>query len=81
MINTLTAPLFFDYLAVRLNGPKAEGKHIVINWAFPDVSEHYVLNLQNCALTYLADRTAADVQVTVTLDRPVLSQLVLRTKR
>jgi alkyl sulfatase BDS1-like metallo-beta-lactamase superfamily hydrolase len=78
MINALTAPLFFDYLAVRLNGPKAEGKHIVINWAFPDVSEHYVLNLQNCALTYLADRTAAEAQVTVTLDRPVLSQLVLR---
>ena len=78
IINALTAPLFFDYLAVRLNGPKAEGKHIVINWAFPDVSEHYVLNLQNCALTYLADRTAADAQVTITLDRPVLSQLVLR---
>ena len=78
IINALTAPLFFDYLAVRLNGPKAEGKHSVINWAFPDVSEHYVLNLQNCALTYLADRTAADAQVTVTLDRPVLSQLVLR---
>ncbi|MDH3604801.1 MAG: MBL fold metallo-hydrolase, partial [Candidatus Tectomicrobia bacterium] len=78
VINALTAPLFFDYLAVRLNGPKAEGKHMVINWMFPDVSERYMLNLENCALTYLADHTAADAQVTVTLDRPALSQLVLR---
>jgi alkyl sulfatase BDS1-like metallo-beta-lactamase superfamily hydrolase len=78
MINALSVPLFFDYLAVRLNGPKAEDKRMVINWVFPDVSECYTLNLENCALTYLADRTAADAQVTVTLGRPVLSQVVLR---
>ncbi len=77
-IQALTVPLFFDYLAVRLNGPNAEGSHIVINWVFPDLGERYVLNLENCALTYLTDRTADHAHVTVTLARPVLSQLVLR---
>ncbi|ETX05245.1 MAG: hypothetical protein ETSY2_24135, partial [Candidatus Entotheonella gemina] len=78
VVRTLTIPLFFDYLAVRLNGLKAEGKHIVINWVFPDLAERYVLNLENCALTYLAGRTADNAHVTVTLARPVLSQLVLQ---
>ncbi len=78
VIQSLTVPLFFDYLGVRLNAAKAEGQHTVINWVFPDISERYVLNLENCALTYLADRTADDAHVTVTLSRPVLSQLLLQ---
>lgn len=78
VVNALTVPLFFDYLGVRLNAPKAEGVHTVMNWVFPDIAERYVLNLENCALTYLADRTANDAHVTVTLARPVLSQLLLR---
>ena len=44
----------WDVLGVRLNGPQAEGKHIVLNWNFTDTSETFVLTLENCALTYLA---------------------------
>ena len=29
----------WDVLGVRLNGPKAEGKHIVLNWNFTDTGE------------------------------------------
>jgi len=42
----------WDVLGVRLNGPKAEGKHIVLNWKFSDTDEEFVLTLENCALTY-----------------------------
>ena len=45
---------------VRLNGPKAEGKHIVLNWTFTDTNETFILNLENCALTYIADAQSAD---------------------
>ncbi|WP_089717141.1 alkyl/aryl-sulfatase [Candidatus Entotheonella palauensis] len=78
VVQALTVPLFFDYLAVRLNGPKAEGQHLVINWVFPDLAERYTLTLENCALTYMAGKTADHAHVTVTLARPVLSQLVLQ---
>jgi alkyl sulfatase BDS1-like metallo-beta-lactamase superfamily hydrolase len=44
----------WDVLGVRLNGPKAEGKHIVLNWSFTDTNENFVLTLENCALTYVA---------------------------
>ena len=46
----------WDVLGVRLNGPKAEGKHIVLNWSFTDTGEIFVLNLENCALTYIGGR-------------------------
>jgi alkyl sulfatase BDS1-like metallo-beta-lactamase superfamily hydrolase len=45
---------------------------------FTDLDRHYVLNLENCALTYLADRRRDDADATVTLDRATLNRLVLR---
>ena len=50
----------WDVLGVRLNGPKAEGKHIVLNWNFTDTNESFILNLENCALTYIAGAQAAN---------------------
>ena len=78
IVRNLNLDLFFDFLGVRLNGDKAEGKTIVVNWAFPDTSERYALTLQNCALTYLADRHAEAADATVTLDRAVLNRVILR---
>ena len=77
VVKALTVPLFFDYLGVRLNGPKAEGQRIVINWVFTDIGERYVLNLENAALTYLADKQDANADLTVTLERPFLSQILM----
>jgi alkyl sulfatase BDS1-like metallo-beta-lactamase superfamily hydrolase len=74
----MSLDLFFDYLGVRLNGEKAEGRRLVLNWVFSDLGRRYVLNLENCALTYLADRERDDAHATVTLDRAVLDSLVLR---
>ena len=79
IVRGLSLDLFFDFLGVRLNGEKAEGKTIVVNWAFPDIGERYALTLQNCALTYLAGRHAAAVPTaTVTLDRTTLNRIILR---
>ena len=78
IVRNLSLDLFFDFLGVRLNGDKAEGKTITINWAFPDLGQRYVLTLQNCALTYLADRHADGADATVTLDRGVLNGIILR---
>ena len=74
----MTLDLFFDYLAARLDGERAEGVRFVLNWVFPDLGRRYALTLQNCALTYLADREADRPDATITLNRPVLDRLVLR---
>jgi len=78
IVRAMSLELFFDYLGVRLNGDKAEGRRIVINWVFSDLDQRYVMNLENCALTCLADRRSDAPDATVTLERAALNRLVLR---
>jgi len=78
IVRAMSLDLFFDYLGVRLNGEKAEGRRIAINWVFPDLDRRYVMNLENCALTCLADRRSDAPDATVTLERVALNRLVLR---
>ena len=76
VLRAMSVEQLFDFLGVRLNGDRAEGKHLVINWVLPDRT--YVLNLENCALTYLADRRRDGADATITLDRAALNRIVLR---
>ncbi len=41
---------FFDSMAVRLNGPEAEGKEITVKIVFSDLDESYELVLENAVL-------------------------------
>jgi alkyl sulfatase BDS1-like metallo-beta-lactamase superfamily hydrolase len=68
----------WDVLGVRLNGPKAEGKRIVLNWTFTDTRESFVLNLENCALTYVAGAQAADADASFTLARGTLDEVIAK---
>jgi alkyl sulfatase BDS1-like metallo-beta-lactamase superfamily hydrolase len=76
MLPAMTLPMIFDYLGIRLNGPKAEGKKIVINWNFTDVQEQYALNLENCALTYRLGKQTPDADLNLTLTRAVLDKVM-----
>jgi alkyl sulfatase BDS1-like metallo-beta-lactamase superfamily hydrolase len=75
-IQALATGQFFDYLAVRLDGPRAEGKRAVLNWRFTDTGEQYVLTLDNSALTYVANRQAAEADATLTLRRRTLDMII-----
>jgi alkyl sulfatase BDS1-like metallo-beta-lactamase superfamily hydrolase len=68
----------WDVLGVRLNGPKAEGKHIVLNWAFTDTNENYVLTLENSALTYVAGSQAPKADAGFTLPRGLLDAVIAK---
>lgn len=68
----------WDVLGVRLNGPKAEGKHIVLNWSFTDTGERFVLTLQNCALTYAAGAQASTADAGFTLARSTLDAVIAK---
>jgi alkyl sulfatase BDS1-like metallo-beta-lactamase superfamily hydrolase len=68
----------WDVLGVRLNGPKAEGKHIVLNWRFTDTRETFVLTLENCALTFAAGVQAATADASFTLPRDVLDEVIAK---
>jgi alkyl sulfatase BDS1-like metallo-beta-lactamase superfamily hydrolase len=68
----------WDVLGVRLNGPKAEGKHIVLNWNFTDTGESFVLTLENCALTYVEGAQAASADASFALARATLDEVIAK---
>jgi alkyl sulfatase BDS1-like metallo-beta-lactamase superfamily hydrolase len=68
----------WDVLGVRLNGPKAEGKRIVLNWSFSDTGETFVLNLENCALTYTEGMQAENADASFTLARSTLDEVIAK---
>jgi len=68
--------LFFDYLSIRLNGPKAQGKTIKLNLDLPDTQDKYLLVVQYGALQYHKDQQAKDADVTLTLDRTTLNKII-----
>ncbi|PZA09820.1 alkyl/aryl-sulfatase [Rhodopseudomonas palustris] len=68
----------WDVLGVRLNGPKAEGKTIVLNWQFTDTGEDWVLTLENCALTYVAGVQSATADAGFALPRSLLDEVIAK---
>jgi len=72
MVRGITLPQYFDLMGSRLNGPKAEGKKIVINWNFTDTGDKYVLNLENSALTCTSGRLSKTADATINLSRATL---------
>ena len=80
VIRSIPLSLFFDFLGVRLDAAKAEGKQMVINWVFPDTNQQVRMNLENSVLTHAMGKQAANADATVTLNRATLDLITLRQK-
>src|SRR5260370_23763107 len=52
LLKGVSIDLAFDFLGIRLNATKAEGKHIVVNWTFTHLNPTFVMNLENSALAH-----------------------------
>jgi alkyl sulfatase BDS1-like metallo-beta-lactamase superfamily hydrolase len=77
IIQAMTMPMMLDYLAIRVNGPKADGQDIRINLEFPDIHENYALHLKNAVLNYQENKLDSNADVTVKIDRKTLNALAL----
>jgi alkyl sulfatase BDS1-like metallo-beta-lactamase superfamily hydrolase len=77
VIRATPAEMFFDLLAVQLNGPKAEGKQIAINIHFTDTEERFLLVIENGVLNYSAGKQADLADATLTMPRSALDDIVL----
>jgi len=80
LLKGVTIDLAFDFLGVRLNAPKAEGKHIVVNWTFTDLNESHVMNLENSALTHTSGKLSDKPDVSLTLTRAALDAITLKQR-
>ena len=67
MLRAVPLHKFFVSMAARLNGPKAEGKDLRVNFIFSDRGEGYHLWIENAVLhSEPLDQQPADVSLTVT---------------
>ena len=78
MVRAMPLGLFFDYLAMRLDGAKAEGRRLRINWAFSDTGEQVLLNLEHSALTHRLGVRDPQADASVTLQRATLDEISLQ---
>jgi linear primary-alkylsulfatase len=80
MLKAISLNLMFDFIGVRVNAAKAEGKHIVLNWNFTDVNEKIVLNLENEALTQMSGQEDPNADAGLTLTRATFDQIILKQR-
>ena len=79
-VRAMSLDLFFNYLGVRLNGPKASGTRLTLNLEFTDTEEQATLELANGALNHLLGHTTEDADASVTLTRSALNRVIVGDK-
>ena len=77
-IKAMPPEMLFDYLAVRLNGPKAAGKKIVLNLDFQDLKTGYVVSVENGVMNYAHGRQNPKADATLTLTMAALNSVQLK---
>jgi len=80
MIRAMTTGLFLDFLAIRMDSTKAEGLEFTINLITPDNGEKYILELSNATLTNIEGYQAEDADLTITINRSDLEQVMMGAK-
>jgi hypothetical protein len=81
ILAALTTEQLFQSLAVRINGPRAAGRRLLLRWEFTDTSENWTLLLSNGALTPMPGDPPRGEQphVTLRLTRAILDAVFGRT--
>ena len=78
MVKAMPLDLWFDNLAMRLDGGKAGGVVLRIHWQFTDTGETVLLNLENSALTHRMGQPADGSDAQVTLSRTTLDEITMQ---
>jgi alkyl sulfatase BDS1-like metallo-beta-lactamase superfamily hydrolase len=72
----MSPDMLLDYMGIRLNGPKADGKHTVINWNLGD-GRKYGVELRNSVLIYTEGVTLANPDATLTMSKNDFTRLLM----
>jgi alkyl sulfatase BDS1-like metallo-beta-lactamase superfamily hydrolase len=70
--------MFFDFMAIRLDTKQAGDDEFTINLVTPDTEEKYIVELSNGVLTNIEGYQAAEADLTLTIERRDLDQILLR---
>lgn len=76
-VKAMPTELLFDYMALKLDNKKAEGKTIRINFDFTDKKKKYLLELENCALNYTPDKELKEADASIVMSRESLDKILV----
>jgi len=76
MIRAMSTELFLNFLGIRMDSRKAEGMRFTINLVTPDNGEKYVIEMENATLTNLAGFLSPKPDLTMTIKRTDLEQIM-----
>lgn len=77
MVRAMTTELWLDFLGVRLDSKKADGRSFKINLITPDNNEKFVVELSNGTLTNISGFISNEADLTITIDRENLVQTMM----
>ena len=77
-VRAMTPEMFFDYLAVHINGEKAGNAKSVFNIDLGSDGGKYKLELENGVLNHTANAEAKDADTTIALNRATLNKIILK---
>ncbi|MFM1885398.1 MAG: hypothetical protein RL026_555 [Pseudomonadota bacterium] len=79
LVRAMTLPQYFDFLAVRLDAAKADGRRLVMDWQFTDLGERYRVEIGNSVMrtTRVAATAGAAADLSLQLDRATLDDITL----
>ncbi|WP_370516907.1 alkyl/aryl-sulfatase [Pseudocitrobacter sp. 73] len=77
-VRAMSPEMFFDYLAVHINGEKAANAKAIFNVDLGNDGGKYKLELENGVLNHTANVQADNADATITLNRTTLNKIILQ---
>lgn len=77
-VKAMSPEMFFDYLAVHINGEKAANAQAVFNVDLGADGGKYKLELENGVLNHSADAQTSNADASITLNRATLNKIILK---
>lgn len=75
-VAAMSPELLLDFMGIRLNGPKANGKHTAVNWNLGD-GKSYAIELRNSVLIYTPNLTLPNADATITMSKDGFASLLM----
>jgi alkyl sulfatase BDS1-like metallo-beta-lactamase superfamily hydrolase len=80
VIRAMSTELFLDFVGIRMDSRLAEDIEFTINLITPDNGEKFIVELSNATLTNIEGYLADDPDLTLTIDRVDLEQVMMGAK-
>lgn len=77
-LRAMPIEMYLDYMGIRLNSQKAEGKKIHINLNLTDKHQHYALEVEDSVLIYTLNKKINDAAATINLTRETFDEMTTK---